>query len=123
FALAELAHARIRAHAGLAENLLARRQTDAKDVGQRDLDSLIAGKVDACDSCQLSPPAPPAGPPLTSRQKGGLSLALLVLRVLLADPPHITFTLDHLAAFAHLLDGRTHFHRSNRAFPSGRGMG
>jgi hypothetical protein len=32
--------------AGLAQNLLAGRQTDAEDVGQADLDALLARKVD-----------------------------------------------------------------------------
>ena len=40
---------------GLDEDLLGSRQADAVDVGERDLDPLLAGDVDAGDACHRSP--------------------------------------------------------------------
>ena len=39
-----------RCHTRLAQHRLARREPDPEDVGQSDLDPLLAGQVDACDS-------------------------------------------------------------------------
>jgi hypothetical protein len=77
------------------QNLVRGRQTDAIDVGQSDFDSLVAWKIDSCD---------------TSHKKS-LSLTLLVARVLLADDAHNTGALDHLAMFTDWLDATTDFHR------------
>lgn len=40
----------------------------------------------------------------------GSALALLVLRILLADHPHDALTLDYLAVVANLLDRCLYFH-------------
>src|SRR3990172_7406859 len=64
---------------------------DAVDVGQRDLNPLLARKVDSCDACHVLP------------------LPLFVLLVG-ADDPHHPPTTDHLALDAELLHRRSHLH-------------
>ena len=97
----EVADAGVRVDAGLAENLLAGRETDAIDVGQADLNALLARKVDACDTGQA--------------RASLLALALLVARVL-ADHENPAVAPDDLALVAHFLDRRSYLHRS---FPFG----
>ena len=68
----EVADARVRADTGLAQNLLAGRETDAVDVGQADLDALLAREVDTCDTGHAcSPPSPAAACDAGSRRSRG----------------------------------------------------
>src|SRR5688572_29392416 len=55
--LREVADARVRVDARLDEDLLGRGQADAEDVGEGDLDPLLAGDVLAGDTCHLPTPA------------------------------------------------------------------
>src|SRR5262249_10832388 len=81
--LGEVADAGVGRAVHALADLLRRRATDAEDVGERDLQPLLAGDVDSRDSSQLSTPASSA-------------LALLVARVL-ADDAHGPVATDHLA--------------------------
>ena len=72
------------------------RLADAVDVGQPDLEPLLVREVDACDS------------------RHALALPLLVAGVR-ADDQGAAVPLDHAAALAHGLDGRSDFHDSKRA--------
>jgi hypothetical protein len=73
-------------------NLARGRLADPVDVRQPDLEPLLVGKVDSRDACD------------------GSALPLLVTRIA-ADDHGRAVPLDHAAAFAHGLDGRTDFHR------------
>src|ERR1041385_458193 len=55
----ERLHARVRAHARLLQQPLRRGGADAVDVGERDLDALFGGEIDACDTCHCSSPLSP----------------------------------------------------------------
>jgi hypothetical protein len=46
----QIAHPGVGAHARLAQKPTARRPTDAEDVGESDLDPLLARKIHACDA-------------------------------------------------------------------------
>src|SRR4029453_13934542 len=83
------AHALVDARRG--QDALAARDADPVDVGERDLQPLLARKVDACDTCHA------------------LTLPLLVLLVR-ADDPHHSLAPDHLALDADLSDGGPDFH-------------
>src|SRR5581483_9552238 len=74
-------------------DLLRRRLTDSVDVGEPDLEPLLVRQVHACDTCHRSP----------------LPLTLLVPRIA-ADDHGAPVPLDHAAALAHGLDGRSDFH-------------
>src|SRR3954462_8946024 len=54
--LREIAHARVARDAHAVADLLGARAADSEDVGERDLQPLLAGDVDARDSSQLSSP-------------------------------------------------------------------
>ena len=71
---------------------------DAVDVGESDLNALVARQVDAVDTGQLGAPS--------------LALTLLVARVL-ADDVNLAMATDDLALVAHLLDRRTYLHASS----------
>src|SRR5689334_25358709 len=58
--LREIAHARVARDAHAVADLLGARAADAEDVGERDLQPLLAGDVDSRDSSQLSTPSPGA---------------------------------------------------------------
>ena len=73
---------------------------DAEDVGERDLQPLLAGDVDAGDACHVCLSTP-------------LALALLVAGVG-ADDLHAPVAADHLALLTDSLDARTNLH----GFPS-----
>src|SRR5689334_22793599 len=53
--LGEVPDARVRVHVGLREDLLRGRQADPEDVGEGDLDPLLAGDVDAGNACHRLP--------------------------------------------------------------------
>ena len=55
--LGEVPDPGVRVDVGLGEDLLAGRQADPVDVGQGDLDPLLARDVDAGDACHRSTPA------------------------------------------------------------------
>ena len=76
----------------LREHLVRRGPADPVDIGQADLDALVEGDVDACDSSQ-----------------GSLPLSLLVPRVL-ADDEHAAVPADDLALLTHRLDRRSYLH-------------
>src|SRR5712691_10840134 len=82
--LGEVLHPHARLDPGLAQDLVAARYPDSVDVGERDLDPLLPGKVDARDACHV------------------LSLPLLVLLVG-ADDAHHALPAHHLALDADLL--------------------
>ena len=71
---------------------------DAVDVGQTDLNTLLARKVDTINTGQRWSPL--------------LALTLLVARIL-ADNENLAVASDDLALIAHLLDRRTYLHRSS----------
>jgi hypothetical protein len=89
FVVREIPDARVRVHVRALEELLAGMKPDAEDVGQRRLDSLIARKIDPCNSRHV---ASPLGPPTRER----LTLPLLVPRID-ADHPNDTFAADDFA--------------------------
>src|SRR4051794_14290058 len=55
--LREIPHPGVRVDVRLRQDLLARRQADAEDVGQRDLHALLARDVNAGNSRHLATPA------------------------------------------------------------------
>ena len=88
----EVADLRVRAQTELGRDLPRGRLADAVDVGQPDLEPLLVRKVDSGDACD------------------GSALPLLVTRIA-ADDHGRAVPLDHAAALAHGLDGRTDLHR------------
>jgi hypothetical protein len=82
---------RVRVEAELRGDLARGRLADPVDVGQPDLEPLLVRKVDSGDSGY------------------GSALPLLVPRIA-ADDHGRAVPLDHAAALAHGLDGRTDFH-------------
>src|SRR5688572_24854993 len=78
----------------LLADLRGARVTDAGDVGERDLDPLVARKIDAGDACHVSL----------------LPLSLLVLGIR-ADDPHDPAAPDDAALVTDLLDRRSDLHR------------
>jgi hypothetical protein len=89
----EVLDLRVRVEAELGGDLAGRRLADPVDVGQADLEALLVREVDSGDACD------------------GSALPLLVPWVG-ADDHGRAVPLDHAAAFAHGLDGRTDFHLS-----------
>jgi hypothetical protein len=85
----------VRAEAELDGDLAGGRLADSVDVGQPDLEALLVREVDSGDTCD------------------GSALPLLVPRVG-ADDHGRAVPLDHAAALAHGLDGRTDFHGDQR---------
>jgi hypothetical protein len=85
---------RVRVEAELGGDLARGRLADPVDVGQPDLEALLVRKIDSGDACD------------------GSALPLLVPRVA-ADDHGRAVPLDHAAALAHGLDGRTYFHFSS----------
>ena len=77
----------VRVDVGLGEDLLAGRQTDPEDVGQGDLDALLARDVDAGDTCHRRYPC------------RCLCLGLVQMTITVA------VTADDLAVVAARLDG------------------
>ena len=77
---------------GLREQLLRGRKTDAEDVGEGDLDALLARQIDAGNTSHALP------------------LNLFVLGIDAADHAHFAFAADDLAFIADALDGRSDFH-------------
>jgi hypothetical protein len=94
----------------LVGDLLGGRLTDPEDVGERDLQPLLAGDVYAGDSCHVC-----LLPALSLRS----ALALLVPGVR-ADDLDAPVATDHLALLAHLLDARSNLHRGLSFTCSGR---
>ena len=89
----QVSHPRVRIDVRLAEDFLRGRQADPEDVGERDLDPLLAGDVDAGEACHRSLPLP-----------------LLVLGVA-ADDHHGAVATDDLAVVAARLDGSSDLQR------------
>jgi len=71
FVIRQIPHARVRVDVRSLEQLLARMEPNAEDVRQRRFNSLIARKIDSCNSRHV---ASPLGP----RKGGQLTLTLLV---------------------------------------------
>src|SRR5439155_8661019 len=86
-----VAYTRVQVDAGCLAHALRRRAADAVDVGERDLQPLLAGDVDAGDTSH------------------GLPLPLLVPRVR-ADDLDPAVAADHLALLADPLDAGTNLH-------------
>ena len=82
---------RVGAEAELVGDLARRRLADAVDVGQPDLEPLLVRKIDSGDA----------------RDDSALPLLVPGIR---ADDHGRAVPLDHAAALAHGLDGRTDFH-------------
>src|SRR5207249_6682563 len=78
-ALVEVVALLVGRDAGFLEHDVRRLAAEAVDVRQRDLDALVTGKVDACDTSHVDL----------------LALTLLVTRVA-ADDPDDAFAADHL---------------------------
>jgi hypothetical protein len=91
----EVLDLRVRVEAELGGDLARGRLADPVDVRQPDLEPLLVRKVDSGDSGD------------------GSALPLLVARIG-ADDHGRAVPLDHAAAFAHGLDGRTDFHLIQR---------
>ena len=87
----EVLDLRVRVEAELGRDLARGRLADSVDVRQPDLEPLLVGEVDAGDACDDS------------------ALPLLVTGIG-ADDHGRAVPLDHAAALAHGLDGRTNFH-------------
>ncbi len=100
--ISQIPHARIRVDIRALEQLLAGMEPDAKDIGQRRLDPLIAWKIDSCNSRHV---ASPLGP----RQRGRLTLTLLVPRID-ANHPNDTLPSDDLALFTPSSHRSSYFH-------------
>src|SRR5690606_37454449 len=92
----EVAHPGVGVDVEGGADLLGSRAPDAEDVGEGDLEPLVAGDVDAGDACHGSGGSP-------------LALALLVARVG-ADDLHAPVAADHLALLTDGLDARTYLH-------------
>src|SRR4029078_216050 len=75
--LGEIADLGRRVHTGPGDDLVGAGRPDAVDVGQRDVQPLVAGKVDACETCHPLTPPVCFGPTL----RLDLALPLLVPRV------------------------------------------
>src|SRR5262249_16539501 len=90
----EVAHLGVAVDAELVQHLLRRRLADAEDVGEADLDALLARDVDACD---------------TSHLVDHLSLPLLVSGVR-ADDQHVAVPADDPALLTHRLHARSNLH-------------
>jgi hypothetical protein len=69
--IGQIPHARVRINVCALEQFLAGMEPDAKDIWQRRLDSLVARKIDTCNSRHV---ASPLGP----HERGRLTLPLLV---------------------------------------------
>src|SRR4051812_44274828 len=91
----EVVHADVGAHPGLTQRLLSTGTADAVDVGQSDLEPLLARQVDTNKASHL-----------LSRSS---ALALLVTGVV-AQHHDATVPADHLALVADLLDARLDLH-------------
>src|SRR4051794_6652798 len=87
----QVADPRVGVDVGLGQDLLARRQTEAEDIGEGDLDPLLPRNVDAGDPCHRLP------------------LPLLVLRIG-ADDHDRPVSADDFAVVAAGLDGGSDFH-------------
>src|SRR6266545_887527 len=90
------------------------RLADAVDISERDPCLLVAGQIDACNTCHIGVllcgsclVAQWAELPL--RPPGLLALALLMFRVF-ADDPHHPVAVDHLALVANLFDRSPYLH-------------
>jgi hypothetical protein len=92
FVIRQIPHTGVRVHICALEELLTRMKSDAKDIGQRRFDPLVAGKIDTCNSGHVTSPLDP-------RERGRLTLPLLVPRID-ADDPNDTFAPDDLALLA-----------------------
>src|SRR3954452_17096053 len=104
--VAEVLDPQVGAHAGRLEGLLGVGLADPVDVGERDLHPLLAGQVDAGQSCHvLGTPSPDSDS----------ALALLVPGVV-ADDHDPAVPADHLALVADLLHRRLDLHRCRPSF-------
>jgi hypothetical protein len=77
-------------------------EPDAKDIRQRRLDSLIARKIDSCNSRHVTSPLGP-------RERGRLTLALLVSRID-ANHPNDAFAPDDFALLTPTSHRSSYFH-------------
>ena len=85
FFFGKILDARIGIHARFLKNILGRAQTDAINVGKADLDTLVAGKINSCNSSHsVLPPS---------------SLTLFMTRIAAANDANDTIALDHSAIF------------------------
>ena len=94
--LSQIIGAGVGIDARLREDLLGSREADAVNIGQTDLDALVAREVDADKTCHK--------PEFLS-----LTLTLLMTRVL-ANHENLAMATNDLALVAHLLDRRTYLH-------------
>src|SRR5579864_1655282 len=104
-------------HFGLVENVAGARLPNAVDIRQRNVDVLLARKIDACNTCHKFLTSPGSwllafGSIAKSQErkaKGCLALALLVFRVG-ADHAHHALAVDDLALVANLFYRCSDFH-------------
>src|SRR5579872_2121326 len=101
FFFAEVLNLLHRFDLGFVENARRARMPDAINVGQRDVDVLLAGKIHACNTCHSMTPA------------RDLALALFMFRIH-ADHAHHTFAVDDLALVTDFLYRCSYLH--NPAF-------
>jgi hypothetical protein len=97
--LGQPGHLGVRVEPEIGAELLRGRATDAEDVGERDLQPLLAGDVDAGDACHRMP----------------LSALSLLVAGVLADHHDAPVPADDLALLAHLLDAGAHLHDDSLA--------
>src|SRR3954471_1657895 len=96
FLVGQVLDLRVCREAELGERLLRRRETDAVDVREPDLEALLVREVHSGDTCQIRL----------------LALALLVTWIR-ADDHGPAVPLDHAAPLTHRLYGRSDLHLSN----------
>jgi hypothetical protein len=100
--IGKVPHARVRIYIRALEQFLAGMEADAKDIGQRRFDPLIARKIDSCNSRHV---ASPLGP----RERGRLTLPLLVPWID-ANHPNDAFASNDLALLTPTSHRSCYFH-------------
>src|SRR5271169_1477604 len=130
FFFAQVLHLLHRVDLGLVAEATGARMTDAVDVRQRDVDMLLARKIDACNTCHVFLTSAAVPQPqsfwllaLSSwllamsqkpKAKSFLALALFMFRVD-ANHPHHTLAVDDLALVANLLYRCSYFHNCSQS--------
>jgi hypothetical protein len=121
----QVPHAGVRVHVSPIEELLTGMESNSEDIGQRRLNTLVAGKIDPCNSRHVTSPLGP-------RERGRLTLPLLVPRINANHPNH-AMAPDDFALFTAASNRSSNFHdrylscpdvekhyaRNNRARDSG----
>ena len=102
FVVRQVPHARVRIHIRALEELLAGMKSDAKDIGQRRFDALVARKIDPCNSRHVTSPLAP-------RECEPLTLSLLVPWIH-ANHPNNALAPDDLALFTTASHRSSYFH-------------